>query len=127
MKRRLAYSFAYGLALLMIAFALGTAGEANGTIDPNAPPAPDWTKSFYEPNVNHYFLYQQGCHTAQNQPETTLNGVVFLDFGVPRRTAAGDWGELRAQFNQGTPWLFPQILSGLKAWSRGFHNCNPTT
>lgn len=120
---------------VVFAATAGSAGavDVDSGISPSAPAAPAWTTSFYEPTVNQKFLKAQGCRTATQQLNTTANGVVILDFGVPRWNAsAGVWGQLRPRCIRGHALddeCDSRRLKSLVAWlpqllSSGLHETN---
>jgi len=107
------------------------ATSANSPAITYANPDLKYTKSFYEQTINQKFLRKQGCAFAQSQPNTTNNGVVFLDFGVLRWDAANSrWAQVRAghttpRWPLGGTANHKDIITGLKKWSKGYHDCRP--
>lgn len=82
-----------------------------------APPRPPVSVSHYENTLNVNRLDRQGCNAGRSGK---LNTVVMLHFGAPRRLASGVFGQ---KLHAGRIVSFGQILTQLKAYSRGYHRC----
>lgn len=63
-------------------------------------------------------LDKQGCNAGKSG---RANTVVMLHFGAPRRLANGSFGQ---KLHNGKVVSFDQIVTQLKAYSRGYHRCS---